>query len=357
MAKIRKIIHIDMDAFFASIEIRDNPALRGKPVIVGGDPERRGVVSTCSYEARKFGVHSAMPARQAKKLCPQGIFLPVDMEKYARVSAQVQQIFYDYTDLVEPLSIDEAYLDVTHNKQHCRSATLLAQEIRVRIHRETGLTASAGVSFNKFLAKIASDINKPDGIAVITPAEAEEFIEKLPIDKFYGVGKVTADKMRQIGIKTGRDLKNFDESELIRLFGKAGIYYYNIVRGRDDREVETDLIRKSLGRETTLQVDIDDIPEIIELLAELAREVEYLLKEEGLSGRTITLKLRYEDFQAVTRSLTLPQPVNDYETIHKTVVSLLSKTEAGKRKIRLAGVSVSSFPEQESGPVQLEFDF
>ena len=212
-----------MDAFFASIEIRDNPALRGKPVIVGGDPEKRGVVSTCSYEARKFGVHSAMPAGQARKLCPQGIFLPVNMEKYAMVSEQIHRIFYDYTDLVEPLSVDEAFLDVTENKKHCRSATLLAQEIRERIHRETGLTASAGVSFNKFLAKIASDINKPDGMTVITPDKANDFIEKLPIEEFYGVGKVTAGRMNELGIKSGLDLKNFDQAELIRHFGKAGI--------------------------------------------------------------------------------------------------------------------------------------
>ncbi len=344
-----------MDAFFASIEIRDNPALRGKPVIVGGDPEKRGVVSTCSYEARKFGVHSAMPAGQARKLCPQGIFLPVNMEKYANVSAQIQKIFYDYTDLVEPISVDEAFLDVTENKKHCRSATLLAQEIRERIHRETGLTASAGVSFNKFLAKIASDINKPDGITVIPPDKANEFIEKLPIEEFYGVGKVTAGKMKELGINNGLDLKNFDQTELIRHFGKSGIYYYNIARGCDDREVETDVPRKSLGRETTLQIDISDIPEIIKILEELSREVEFLLKEEGLAGRTVTLKLRYENFQTVTRSLTLPCLVSEYEIIRNTVVSLLVKTQAGQRKVRLLGVTVSGFP--ESGPVQLEFQF
>ena len=346
-----------MDAFFASIEIRDNPALRGKPVIVGGDPERRGVVSTCSYEARKFGVHSAMPAGQARKLCPQGIFLPVNMEKYANVSAQIQKIFYDYTDLVEPLSVDEAFLDVTENKKHCRSATLLAQEIRARIHRETGLTASAGVSFNKFLAKIASDINKPDGITVITPDKANEFIETLPIEEFYGVGKVTAGKMKELGINNGLDLKNFDQAELIRNFGKSGIYYYNIARGCDDREVETDIPRKSLGRETTLQIDISDIPEIIKIIEDLSREVESMLKEEDLAGRTVTLKLRYENFQTVTRSLTLPCLVNEYEFIRNTAVRLLEKTQAGQRKVRLLGVSVSGFPEPQSGPVQMEFQF
>ncbi len=357
MTKIRKIIHIDMDAFFASIEIRDNPALRGKPVIVGGDPGKRGVVSTCSYEARKFGVHSAMPAGQAKKLCPQGIFLPVNMEKYAAVSAQIQKIFYDYTDLVEPVSVDEAFLDVTENKQHCRSATLLAAEIRERIHRETGLTASAGVSFNMFLAKVASDINKPDGLTVITPDKANDFLEKLPIGKFYGVGKVTAGKMKALGINNGLDLKNFDQAELIRNFGKSGLYYYNIVRGFDDREVETDVPRKSLGRETTLQIDISDIPEIIKILEDLSREVESLLKEEGLAGRTVSLKLRYENFQTVTRSLTLPCLINEYDFIRNTAISLLKKTEAGRRKVRLLGVTVSGFPEQESGPVQLEFQF
>jgi DNA polymerase-4 len=346
-----------MDAFFASIEIRDNPALRGKPVIVGGNPEKRGVVSTCSYEARKFGVHSAMPSGRAKKLCPQGIFLSVNMEKYASVSAQVQKIFYDYTDLVEPMSLDEAFLDVTENKKHCRSATLLAQEIRERIYRETGLTASAGVSFNKFLAKVASDINKPDGLAVIAPDEANEFIEKLPIEEFYGVGKVTAGKMKELGINNGLDLKNFDKSELVRSFGKSGIYYYNIARGCDARPVETDIPRKSLGRETTLQIDISDISEIIKILEDLSREVEAMLKEEGLAGRTVTLKLRYENFQTVTRSLTLPCLINEYESIRGTAIGLLGKTQAGQRKVRLLGVTVSGFPEQESGPVQLEFQF
>ncbi len=346
-----------MDAFFASIEIRDNPALHGKPVIVGGNPEKRGVVSTCSYEARKFGVHSAMPAGQAKKLCPQGIFLPVNMEKYAAVSAQIQKIFHTYTDLVEPLSVDEAFLDVTENKKHCRSATLLAQEIRECIRRKTGLTASAGVSFNKFLAKIASDINKPDGMTVITPAEATEFIEKLSIGEFYGVGKVTAAKMKNLGIHTGLDLKNFDRSELIKHFGKSGIYYYNIARGDDDREVETGLPRKSLGRETTLQIDIADITEMIKILEELSCKVESLLRTEGLAGRTVTLKLRYEDFQTVTRSITYPYLIDDCEIIRKSAVRLLKKTQAGERKVRLLGLTVSGFPEQTPGPVQLEFQF
>ncbi|QSH40456.1 DNA polymerase IV [Lentisphaerota bacterium ZTH] len=358
--KIRKIIHIDMDAFYAAVEQRDNPELRGKAVIVGGDPEKRGVVSTCSYEARKFGVHSALPGKTAKRLCPHAVFLPVNMKKYKAVSQQIRQIFSEFTDKIEPLSLDEAFLDVTENKFKCPSATILALKIKERISQVTGLTASAGVSFNKFLAKVASDMNKPDGLTVITPAEAEAFLEDLPIEKFFGIGKVTAARLKSMGISRGRDLKHFELGDLIERFGsKSGEYYYNIVRGHDEREVESEWERKSLGRETTFQEDISDLRQIHKVIYELSEEVSGLLKRYGLQGRTVTVKVRYEDFKTVTRSQSFSNPINELEFIFSTSLELLSKTEAGKRKVRLLGVTLSNFPpdSERSGPVQLEFPF
>jgi len=299
---MRKIIHIDMDAFYASIEQRDQPELRGKPVIVGGNPDSRGVVATCSYEARKFGIHSAMSSSRAYKLCPQAVFQRPRFEVYKSVSEQIRVIFHEFTDLVEPLSLDEAYLDVTENKKNIRSATLIAEDIRQRIFQETGLTASAGVSFNKFLAKVASDINKPDGTKVITPKQADEFIAKLAISKFFGIGKVTAEKMKKIGINTGSDLRKLSKERLVSLFGKNGLYYFNISHGRDDRPVCTEWIRKSLGKEITLDKDITDLTRILEILEDLANQVEVLLKRNQLQGKTITLKVKYFDFTSITRS-------------------------------------------------------
>ena len=349
-----------MDAFYASIEQRDNPRLKGKAVIVGGLPGTRGVVSTASYEARKFGVHSAMPINQAKKLCPHGIFLPVRMDVYAHESEIIRSIFMEYTDLVEPLSLDEAYLDVTHNKKNIPSATWAAQEIQKRIYSETGLTASAGVSFNMFLAKIASGFRKPSGLTVITPKDADAFIDKLPIGEFYGIGKVTAEKFHRLGINNGSDLKNFSLPDMVSAFGKAGIYYYNIVRGIEDRLVTPDAPRKSMGRELTFQQDIDDMDEILRIIKELAGEVEELLKEEKLSGRTVTLKLKYDDFTSITRQRSQETFIDDREIIFNIASSLLAKTEAGSRKVRLLGVTVSGFPMPEAenkGPVQLTFPF
>ncbi len=356
---VRKIIHIDMDAFYASIEQRDNPKLRGKPVIVGGLPGSRGVVCTASYEARKFGVHSAMPINMAVKLCPHGNFLPVRMDVYGAESERIRKIFLDYTDLVEPLSLDEAYLDVTHNKKNIPSATWVAKEIQKKIYAETKLTASAGVSFNMFLAKIASGMHKPSGLTVITPKEADEFIDSLPIDDFWGIGKVTAEKFRGLGIEKGEDLKKMSLSDLVLAFGKSGIYYYNIVRGMDDRVVTPDQPRKSLGREVTLERDTDSIFEIRELLRELSTEVEEMLHGEKLSGKTVTLKLKYDDFTQITRQQSAAGNVDSSKVIYEIASGLLKKTQAGVRKVRLVGVSVSGFPPplDDKGPVQLTFPF
>ncbi len=356
---VRKIIHIDMDAFYASIEQRDNPSLRGKPVIVGGLPGSRGVVSTASYEARKFGVHSAMPSGMAAKLCPHGIFLPCRMDIYSAESERIRKIFLEYTDLVEPLSLDEAYLDVTHNKKNIPSATWVAEKIQKRVLSETGLTASAGVSFNMFLAKIASGLRKPSGLTVITPKEADTFIDGLPIGDFWGIGKVTAEKFHGLGIEKGKDLKKMSLPDLVLAFGKSGIYYYNIVRGIDNRMVTPDLPRKSLGREVTLERDTDSIGEIQDILRELSVEVDGMLKEEKLTGKTVTLKLKYGDFTSITRQQSAGKWIDSPNIIFDIASGLLKKTEAGVRKVRLIGVSVSGFPPppDDKGPVQLTFPF
>ena len=360
---IRKIIHIDMDAFYASVEQRDRPVLKGKPVIVGGDPASRGVVAACSYEARKFGIHSAMASSTAYRLCPQAVFIRPRFEVYKSVSSQIREIFCDYTDLVEPLSLDEAFLDVTRNHKGIQSATIIAREIKRQIYERTGkLTASAGVSFNKFLAKVASDVNKPDGIMVIPPEAADEFIGKLPIRKFFGVGRVTEGKMLSFGIKTGADLKKYEKKQLLRLFGKAGGYYYDIAHGMDDRPVQPNRIRKSIGKETTLPEDIDDVAHMIEILESLAFKVENSLIRRDTKGRTITLKVKYFDFKSITRSVTVEDPVESATDIVKQARSLLRKTEAGKKKVRLLGISVSNFEGQavcmqSCGQLLLPFTF
>ena len=344
MDKIRKIIHIDMDAFYASVEQRDRPELKGKPVIVGGDPYGRGVVAACSYEARTFGIHSAMASSRAYKRCPHAVFLRPRFDTDTSVSAEIREIFYEYTDLLEPLSLDEAFLDVTKNKKKMISATHIAREILEKIYdKSRGLTASAGVSFNKFLAKIASDFNKPHGITVVTPDNAADFIDRLPIRKFFGVGKVTEGKMHNLGIKTGDDLKKMDKEKLINIFGKAGHYFYNIARGIDHRPVEPEWIRKSIGKETTFREDIDDITQMMEVLGRLSVKIENLLKVDGRKGKTITLKVKYFDFQRITRSVTVREPITDADTIMKYVQPLLDNTEAGMKKVRLLGVSVSNF--------------
>ncbi len=358
---MRKIIHIDMDAFYASVEQRDKPSLKGRCVIVGGLPGTRGVVSTASYEARKFGVHSAMPANMAYKLCPHAVFLRPNFAAYEAVSKQIRSIFLDYSDLVEPLSLDEAFVDVTVNKKGMDYASRIAREIRKRIKQETGgLTASAGVSFNKFIAKVAADVKKPDGLTVITPAKAQEFLAALPIGKFYGVGDVTERRMLALGIKNGSDLLKRSKLELVQEFGSSGEFYYEIARGIDERPVSPDRVRKSLGTEITFQNDVDDLPEIVQVLMGQAEEVSSELKRQRLRGRTVTLKVKYFDFRNSTRSLSLPGPIDDARSIGEAAVSLLAKTDAGKVKIRLVGVTVSHFPEENpepSGPRQLEFDF
>ena len=351
----RKIIHIDMDAFFASVEQLDHPEYRGKPVIVGGTPEQRGVVSTASYEARKFGIHSAMPAKTARRLCPEGIFVGVNMRRYREVSHSIREIFREVTDIIEPLSIDEAFLDVTSNKLNEPSATRTAMFLQQKILQTTGLTASAGVSFNKFLAKIASDWRKPAGLTVITPARAEEFIFQLKIEKFYGVGEATAKQFHNLNVKTGKDLYALPLETLISRFGKMGIFYYNIVRGIDLRPVEPRESRKSLGREVTLAHDLADINLLRKLLHQLAVKVAALLAKEKLSGRTITLKVRYEDFSTISRSMTVPENIAQATALEKVGLILLERTEAGKRKVRLMGLSVSGFPDgSKSKNIQLE---
>jgi DNA polymerase-4 len=349
MHPTRKIIHIDMDAFYASVEQRDRPGLKGKPVIVGGDPQSRGVVAACSYEARKFGIHSAMASSTAYRLCPDAVFIRPRFDMYRAVSEQIREIFCEYTDLVEPLSLDEAFLDVTENYLGMPSATLIAREIKKKIYERTGkLTASAGVSFNKFIAKVASDMNKPDGITVITPGMADEFIDRLPIRKFFGVGKVTEEKMLSFGIKTGADLKKFNKEKLIQLFGKSGSYFFNIAHGYDERPVEPNRIRKSIGKETTLLEDIDDTGQMSEILENIAVRLENSLNKRDAKGRTITLKMKYFDFQSITRSVTIDEPADSAAVIMKYVRPLLSKTEAGEKKVRLLGISISNFDDQET---------
>lgn len=356
----RKIIHIDMDAFYASVEQRDRPELKGLPVLVGGRPESRGVVAACSYEARRFGIHSAMSSARAARLCPKAIFVPPRFDVYREVSRQIRGIFYDYTDLVEPLSLDEAYLDVTENKKQIVSATWIAEEIRALIWKETQLTASAGISYNKFLAKVASDVNKPNGITVVTPKQAESFLLDLPIRRFHGVGKVTEEKMKKHGILTGSDLRQRSEDELVSLFGKAGRYFHQIVRGIDNRSVQPNRIRKSVSKETTLSQDCSDRDEMLDILERLAERLEASFAQGQTSGVTLTLKVKYADFQNVTRSMTHTEPYLNASLMMTHARQLLDRTEAGDRPIRLLGLGVSNLLTQDSTdttPKQLSFPF
>ncbi|MDP1835412.1 MAG: DNA polymerase IV [Chlamydiales bacterium] len=339
---IRKIIHVDMDAFYASIEQRDNPELRNKPVVVGGPPHSRGVVATASYEARKFGIHSAMPSSHAYRLCPHAIFVPTRFEVYKGVSQQIQSIFHCYTNLVEPLALDEAYLDVTTNKMNERSATRLAQRIQDQIWAETGLTASAGVSFNKFLAKLASGWKKPSGLTVIVPEQAQAFVEQLPIQKFYGVGKATAQKMLALGIHTGADLKNFGHQALMLRFGKMGDFLYHLAICQDERVVNPNRIRKSFGKETTFAHNIHDRNELVKTLETICSQLETSLTKNKCQGRTITLKIRYSNFQTNTRSCTINNATKNAEEILAVSLALLDKTEAFQKPVRLIGISLST---------------
>ncbi len=354
----RKIIHIDMDAFYASVEQRDFPEYRGKPLIVGGSPEGRGVVAAASYEVRKFGVHSAMPAAKAIRLCPQAIFVKPRFEVYREVSAQIRDIFFSVTDLVEPLSLDEAYLDVTENHLNLPSGTLIAQKIRKAIKEKTRLTASAGVSFNKFLAKVASDLDKPDGLSVITPEEADAFLEELEIGAFHGIGSATEQKMKSLGIYTGRDLKEWSKIDLVEKFGKTGRHYYRIVRGLDNREVKPHRIRKSIGKERTFKKDRDDLEWIYDFLDELSKKVAESLKKKEAAGKTVTLKVRYDDFETLTRSTSFSHYIDQAEDIAETTKLLLEQTEVGKRKVRLLGITISKLNLSEAGRFeQLDIPF
>lgn len=344
MTEIRKIIHVDMDAFYASVEQMDFPALREKPVAVGGNKER-GVVAAASYEARKFGVKSAMSSKMASLRCPSLIFVKPRFERYKELSLQIRDIFFSYTDLVEPLSLDEAFLDVTENKFHLPSATLIAKEIRERIKTEVGLNASAGISYNKFLAKVASDINKPNGQAVITPSQATEFLEKLEIERFFGIGKVTSEKMKKLGIHNGWDLKQYSIDFLTRRFGKSGLHYYNIVRGIHESPVNPHRDRKSLSVENTFEKDIHLQPELDQVNLELLKELFKRIEKNNLQGRTLTLKLKYKDFTQQTRSKTLNRFLTQED------IRVLSKEliyqESLKMPIRLMGLSLSNFEQDE----------
>ncbi len=345
-----------MDAFYASIEQRDNEAYRGKALAVGYSGPR-GVVAAASYEARRYGVRSAMSSQVALRKCPHLIFVDSRFDVYRAVSRQIMDIFYEYTDLVEPLSLDEAFLDVTENHKNIPSATMIAKEIRQRIYDETGLTASAGVSYNKFLAKIASDHNKPNGLFIIKPKDAERFIESLSVEQFFGVGKVTAKRMHQLGIKTGLDLKRRSEQELISYFGKAGHIYEN-VRGIDNRAVESHRERKSIGAETTFEMDFDSYEDLSIQLDAIAKEVIDRILKKGFKGRTITLKIKYATFKNVTRSRTLPIHVVDFETLYSVGIELLREVDISP-KVRLIGLSVKNPDEipDDSLPIQLSIDF
>ena len=341
--KIRKIIHIDMDAFYASVEQRDYPELRAKPVAVGGSPDGRGVVATASYEARKFGVRSAMSSRQALQLCPQLIFTRPRFDVYREVSNQIRTIFKRYTDLIEPLSLDEAYLDVTEDKQGIGSAIEIAKAIKAAIQDELHLTASAGVSINKFIAKIASDFNKPDGLTFIGPSKVIPFLEKLPIEKFFGVGKVTAKKMKSMGIHIGADLKQFSEKELAHRFGKSGKFFYHMVRGEDDRSVKPNRISKSIGIEDTFETDLRDQAEMIQELKILCEKLEKRVEAKNKQGRTVTLKIKYADFTQITRSKTSALYINSAADIFQHVEHLFSGLDMNDTRVRLLGVTLSNF--------------
>ena len=353
----RKIIHVDMDAFYASVAQLDNPELKGKPIAVGGGG-KRGVVAAASYEARKYGVRSAMSGVLARQKCPHLIFVKTDFERYKEISTKIRQIFYEYTDLVEPLSLDEAYLDVTENKKGNPSASLIAQEIRDRIYSELELRASAGISINKFIAKVASDINKPNGQKTINPEEVLLFLEELSINKFYGVGKVTAAKMNNLGIFNGLDLKNKPLEELTKLFGKSGTYYYNIVRGIHHSTVKPNRIRKSIAAERTFSENISSEVFMLERLHKIAEELERRMIASETKGKTITLKIKYSDFTQQTRSKTVQNFVQKKYEIMQIVKELLYQ-EKFKNSVRLLGISFSNLDTAKKEPVwvQLMLEF
>ncbi|MEM8998724.1 MAG: DNA polymerase IV [Bacteroidota bacterium] len=359
---LRKIIHVDMDAFYASVEQHDHPELKGKPIAVGGG-SKRGVVSAASYEARKFGVRSAMAGYIAQRNCPDLIFVKPRFGRYKEVSQQIRRIFFEYTDLVEPLSLDEAYLDVTKNKKGNPSATLIATEIRKNIWERTGLTASAGISINKFIAKVASDYNKPNGQKTVNPEEVIQFLENLEIRKFYGVGKVTAEKMYRLGIFNGKDLKQQPLEFLNTHFGKSGKFYYNVVRGNHHNEVKPHRIPKSVGAERTFPENLSSEIFMLERLRHIANELEKRLKKSNIAGKTVTLKIKYSDFTLQTRGKTLPYFIADSALILETAKELLYQSPL-QNSVRLLGISLANLNteqkkemEKKSVSVQLKFDF
>ncbi|MFN5784179.1 MAG: DNA polymerase IV [Novosphingobium sp.] len=346
---LRKIIHVDMDAFYASVEQRDNPALRGKPIAVGGDGPR-GVLTTCSYEARKFGCRSAMPSVTAKRLCPQLIFVRPRFPVYTAVSHQIREVFREFTPLVEPLALDEAFLDVTADERGIGSATRIAELIRARIKAETGLTASAGVSYNKFLAKLASDQNKPDGLCVIRPGEGAAFVARLPIRRFHGIGPKGADKMAALGIETGADLAARDIQFLREHFGSQADYLYQAARGIDLRRVKADRARKSVGAERTFDHDISSGPALREALERIAQITWDRIEKSRAAGRTVTLKLKLKDFTGLTRAHSLPQPVTDRNDFAEIGHALLAELLPLPQPVRLMGLTLSQLTEDEPEP-------
>ncbi|PKN78818.1 MAG: DNA polymerase IV [Candidatus Cloacimonetes bacterium HGW-Cloacimonetes-1] len=339
---MKKIIHVDMDAYYAAIEIRENPSLKGKPVIVGGSPNSRGVVSTCSYEARVFGVHSGMASSQAWRLCPQGVFVYPHFQIYKEVSATIRDIFYRYSDIVEPMSLDEAYIDVTENKVNEPYATEIAKKIKADVLRETSLTCSAGVSYNKFLAKIGSELQKPDGLVVIPPRKAQEILFKLPIEKYHGIGKVTAARMNKLGVFNGADLYQKSMKDLMRYFGKAGLFYYYIVRGIDNREIITEHEAKSISNENTFHEDIDKMDVLLAELQRISEKLANRMMYKKMQGQSIVLKVKYDNFEIITRSASLPQLTNDDGVIFASAKQLFLQHWDQSRKIRLLGIGINN---------------
>ena len=349
-----------MDAFYASVEQMDNPEIKGKPVAVGGS-RQRGVVAAASYEAREYGVRSAMPSILAKKKCKKIIFVKPRFKRYKEISSQIREIFFDYTDLVEPLSLDEAFLDVTENKKNIPLAANIAREIRTKIKNDIGLTASAGISINKFLAKVATEINKPDGQKTIHPSQVDEFIDALPIEKFFGVGKVTAKKMNELGIFNGADLKKFNQDNLKNHFGKSGEYFYKIVRSIHDNPVNPNRIRKSIGAERTFSHDIDSEGFMLDKLDRIADELERRMINSKNKGKTLTIKLKYSDFTQQTRSKTVDEYLQSKEEIFPIIEELLYQKEIEK-SVRLLGISITNLYRddisfQKNLRIQLKFDF
>ena len=354
---MRKIIHIDMDAFFASVEQRDRPELRGRPIVVGGSPESRAVVCAASYEARKFGVRSAMSCSEAKRRCPQAIFVSPRFDAYSQASHEIREVMNTVTDLIEPLSLDEAYLDVTENFLKERSATRIAQYLKAEIFKKTGLTASAGVSYNKFLAKIGSDLQKPNGLVVITPDKVDEILLPLPVERLWGVGKKTALKLQNAGFFTIADLRNSNAARLEAVLGSMGLFFWDLAHGVDEREVDPSTDQKSFGTERTFDRDLVYVPELLQVLEELCHEIVDHLIESSWYAMTFTLKVKYFDFKQVTRSVTLTIPTHQYASVFNQLKNLLlEKTEIGRTPIRLLGVSASGLI-RENDPLQLYFQF